>query len=552
MNKFLKWILYKKTTNSNIMSVFMIGFMIVVFTMAIYFSGGTTSLVHSLYVPIIFSVIIFGRKGGFIAATISGLAVGPYMPASTYLMIMQGPSQWIFRILFFNFIAFLLSKLIESLKTYHILDQERAFVDKTGYPSINKLVVDINKRIESRKDDRFSAICFEFKNMSLISRYISNDVSENAFLKILEIGVDNFYADQIYVISYNKFIVFLPGHEYKRTVLLAGKFIEIFEYPIYVDSLPISVVLECGIASYPMHCNDGDELVKKLRYSLKQASALKTNIVVYNDFMEIEGKRYYKILVSLYHSLQNNSFYLVYQPKYLIKEKRIIGVEALIRIDDEIFKSISIGQFIQMAEEVGFIGEISKWVIENAVNQIKKWQEMGIYIPVSVNLSPLDFNDERILNYTNVILKRYGVSPCSLEFEMTERSLIEDEEKVFGILRKIKDKGIDISIDDYGTGYNSIKYLSNRDTPFNFIKIDKIFVDKINERQNQLLLYGIIESAHASNIRVVAEGVETKEQLKLLEIAGCDIAQGYYLSKPLSPQDLINILSIDEMMELKV
>src|SRR5690606_37130878 len=140
-------------------------------------------------------------------------------------------------------------------------------------------------------------------------------------------------------------------------------------------------------------------------------------------------------------------------------------------------KNISISQLINMAEDVGFISEITKWVISTSTKQIKSWLTLGIETKVSINLSSLDLNDDAVVSHTMKCLELNGIEPCMLEFELTERTIIKDEQKVLSVLHKSKEEGIKISLDDYGTGHNSLIYLLNSSFPFNFIKIDKNFVD---------------------------------------------------------------------------
>ena len=237
-------------------------------------------------------------------------------------------------------------------------------------------------------------------------------------------------------------------------------------------------------------------------------------------------------------------FNLVYQPKINLKNNEVVSTEALLRIKFEGYKDISMEQLISMAEDVGFIGEITKWVINTSIKQIKEWQSSGITSKVSINLSSIDLNDDTIINYTTNCLATHGVNPSMLEFELTERSIIKDEQKVLSVLKKIKDAGIQISLDDYGSGHNSLGYLVNRLFPFDYIKIDKIFINNIADEQNKVLIQGIIETAHVLGINVIAEGVETEEQVDVLKNIDCDIIQGYYFSRPLSPEDLIEYIRI--------
>ncbi|HHZ00182.1 MAG TPA: EAL domain-containing protein, partial [Tissierellia bacterium] len=206
---------------------------------------------------------------------------------------------------------------------------------------------------------------------------------------------------------------------------------------------------------------------------------------------------------------------------------------------------ISVQQLITIAEEVGFINEITKWVIKKVIKQIKHWKSQGIDMNVSINLSSRDFN-ESICEYTLNCLKCHDIEPTALEFEFTERSIIEDEERVLSELSLLKKLGVKLSLDDYGTGHNSLHYLTNPSFYFDYIKIDRAFINAITEEKTRLLISGIIDTAHVQGIEVIAEGVETHEQLKIISEINCDHVQGYYFSKAMPPESLSHLIAIGE------
>ncbi len=201
---------------------------------------------------------------------------------------------------------------------------------------------------------------------------------------------------------------------------------------------------------------------------------------------------------------------------------------------------------ITIAEEAGFINEITKWVIKKVVKQINDWKEDGLEIKVSVNLSPQDFN-ESIYDFTRKCLGFYDIEPSALEYELTERSTIEDESTVLSELTMLKNSGVKLSLDDYGTGHNSLFYLTNSAYYFDYIKIDKAFIKEITEEKTKLLIAGIIDTAHVQGMEVIAEGVETREQLDILAEINCDHAQGYYFGDAIPPEELVKQIEIGEL-----
>lgn len=511
----------------------------------VYFTGGTTSFVHLMYIPIFISVFLFGIKAGIYASVIAGLALGPYMPLVVNEGIMQETRSWVFRIIMFIIIVIVVGLLLRYIKAINESEKRRAYIDvHTGYPNSNKLIEDLNKMIIEQKYKTLSLVVFEYKNREMINQYVDHETGTKSFINLIKNADEFFNSCNLYTVSTNKFIIIIPDYDYKRAYSMANEFTDKTKQPMFVDTLPISLIVKGGIVNFPMHSKEINDLVLKLDKVLSQVEKSQKNITIYDNKLEFESIKYYNTLVSMYYSLQNGMFKLVYQPKISLKNNEVISTEALLRIKYDTYNNISISQLINMAEDVGFISEITKWVIKNSVMQIKLWQEVGINIKVSINLSTIDLNDDSIINYTKNCLLTNKVDASMLEFELTERSIIEDEQKVLIVLNKIKKEGMKISLDDYGTGHNSLSYLVNASFPFDYIKIDKMFIDKLGEEQNEVLLAGIIDTAHVLGIDVVAEGVETENQTEILKRIGCDIIQGYYCSEPLSPEELTEYIKI--------
>lgn len=520
-----------------LIAIFLIGALV-------YWTGGTTSFVHLMYIPILFSVFLFGIKAGIFFSIIAGLILGPYMPMVVSQGIMQETRSWVFRIFMFITIVLVVGSLQSYVKKIHELEKKRAFTDLiTGFPSLNKFKDDLRQYIELENGKPLNFIIFQFSNKEMIEQYVDQHTSNRAYINLLEMA-DKFFQDSsTYVAIPNRFIVSVPDCSIDEVHSMANKFISMTREPMYIYGLPISVIVKGGIISYPAHGRDLNEIILKLEKVLSQISRAQSDIIIYDDEFEAERTKYYNTLLSLYHSLKNDMFTLAFQPKVQIDNNRIIGVEALLRPRDN-SHNISIQQLIKMAEEVGFIGEISKWVIESSIKQIKEWAEWGLAVKVAVNLSLLDLKDDSIIEFTVSCLKFYGVDPSFIEFELTERSIVEDEHRIMDALKRIKEAGIKLSLDDYGSGYNSLNYLANPILYFDHIKIDKSFIENITQEQGKLLCEGIIKTAHVLGIKVIAEGVETEEQVNILRAINCDYAQGYYFYKPMPKDELLYHLKI--------
>ncbi len=260
---------------------------------------------------------------------------------------------------------------------------------------------------------------------------------------------------------------------------------------------------------------------------------------------QIEARRYMEMLLRV--ALTKNQFVLLFQPKMSTKSGRICSVEALLRWYHPELGWFSPEVFIPIAEESGLISPLGHWVLSTVCEKIKKWHEMGYdYLKVSVNLSGHQFKKGDLVEDIANILWQTQITPYSLELELTESVLMENTEKYVLMLDVLKSMGIAISIDDFGTGYSALSYL--RRFPIDTLKIDKSFIRDINKKtqDEDSIIQAIIAMAKGLKIKTVAEGVETKEQADFLIAQGVDELQGYYISMPLTEDELLLALHEDK------
>lgn len=326
--------------------------------------------------------------------------------------------------------------------------------------------------------------------------------------------------------------------------MIACKILEALSSATVLKGREVSSSTSIGITLYPEDGADPDTLLKNADTAMYQAKESGRNTYRFYS-SEMNSKALEQLLLAndLRRALERDEFYLDYQPQIDLHEGRIIGTEALLRWHHADFGKISPAQFIPLAEETGLILSIGQWVLAKACQQTRAIQQCcNIPLRVAVNLSTKQFQDPKLPSYIKEILTDTGLAAQDLELEITESILMENVERAQQILLQLKDMGVTLAIDDFGTGYSSLSYL--RTFPIDRLKIDKSFIQKITTLpDNAAITKAIIALGHSIDVKIVAEGVERKEELMYLLENNCDAVQGFYFSHPIAPESLINKIS---------
>jgi diguanylate cyclase (GGDEF)-like protein/PAS domain S-box-containing protein len=319
---------------------------------------------------------------------------------------------------------------------------------------------------------------------------------------------------------------------------VAKRVVETLSQPFILSADPIYIGASVGVALYPGDGLDAESLFRTAdiaMYSAKNQG--NSNYQFFDARMDARSKEKLMLELGLRHALEMQALYLVYQPKYELATSRIVGIEALLRWHSPEFGMVSPDSFIPIAEDTGLIIPIGEFVIKEACRQAKLWQDSLPDVPVAVNLSMRQFRDENLLPFIESTLQEMALSPDLLELELTESLIMDDLERNTRVLSRLKKMGLKISIDDFGTGYSSLSYIKR--LPIDTVKIDKSFVlDLTRDMGDKAIVSTIITMAKNMNLHVLAEGVETTEQLNYLRQEGCHHAQGFLLGQPLSADQL--------------
>lgn len=306
-----------------------------------------------------------------------------------------------------------------------------------------------------------------------------------------------------------------------------------FAKPIKIETDTINIKTSMGIAKFPEDSNKADELIMFTDTAMYVAKKEETvSYVFFNNQMATSIAHKLEVENKLRNAIENNGFYLVYQPQINVSNGEIVGAEALLRMRDE---QLSPGVFIPVAEDIGCIVAIGRIVTKLAVEQVSKWKKQGKKIvPIAINFSAKQANEERYYDFLTELLEEYEVEAKWIQLELTESIFIDNKQEALQLIYRLHKLGIKISLDDFGTGYSSINYLSY--LPIDKLKLDKSLSDQYQNEKDKAIIKNSIELAHDLNMEVVAEGVEEKNQVEVLREYGCDTIQGYYYSKPLTNQ----------------
>lgn len=305
--------------------------------------------------------------------------------------------------------------------------------------------------------------------------------------------------------------------------------------PFYYDGIEEYINYSMGITFYPKDGNDFDNLMMNAdtaMYKVKRGG--KNNYAFYHDEMKHEIKKKKEIEKLLRHAVKEDGLYLVYQPQVDVVSGEIEGFEALVRLKDNM---ISPGVFIPIAEDTGDIIDIGRWVVKEALSQMSKWKKKGFKEKsIAINYSVKQLRDKGYLQYLINTAKEYGISLDKIEIEITEGIFLEKDDSIIDFLKEIRKMGIKLALDDFGSGYSSLSYLTY--IPVNKIKLDKSINDKFLEYENITVIESVISLAHGLSLKITAEGIEDIENFEKIKKSGCDYVQGYVFSRPLKKEDV--------------
>lgn len=408
----------------------------------------------------------------------------------------------------------------------------------TGLPKRKILIDAFNARMKLSERKEIAIYVVNIDRLHSINELYGRDVGDEVIIKLgkrlkeLFKGNNTVFREDHFYLSLDD----VSADELEET---GEKVLSVLSKPFEIDGRTFRMTVSVGISHYPSTGENIEVLLQQADIAMSKVKSDGKNnyaLILPEDITEIERKR--KLEFDLKGILDRGELYLAYQPEVYLETGEIRGAEALLRWEHPELGNISPVEFIPVAEETGMINEIGKWVMHKAISQAKEWHDEGLKICLAVNISYVQFKDQALVQNILDILDSVGFDPNYLIIEITE-SLMKDLHRVDLVTKKLKEHKIRIAIDDFGTGYSSLSVLGSM--YIDMIKIDRTFVKDLPTDQTSVQMVNtMIQIGKNLDSTIIAEGVETVEQLEFLLENGCEFAQGYYFSRPVPSEGILS------------
>lgn len=411
--------------------------------------------------------------------------------------------------------------------------------DLTGLPNRRNLLKRLEYEVEecNKLDTSFALFLLDVNRFKNVNDGLGHKVGDLFLKEISErlLAIDS-QKDNFYRLNGDEFVYLLK--DVSKMEEMTEQMLTVFKNSFCFLGYEFYSSASIGISLFPEHGTSVSDMIKSADMAMYAAKKKNGNVsVVYSENVNGMNDALLMLETKLHHALQNNTFELHYQPKIALETGEMQGMEALIRWTDDELGFIPPDQFIPFAEECGLISDIGQWVLYKATAQAKAWNdEYGLNLRVAVNISPKHLAEQTFVQNLKKILENTQINPTQLEIEITEMSMLDQNNELISKIQQLKEMGITISIDDFGTGYSSLSYL--KQFPIDALKIDRSFIQNMSrEESGMAMVEAIVKIAHALNLGVVAEGVEELKELEILKDYSCEYVQGYYFSRPLNIRD---------------
>ncbi len=434
------------------------------------------------------------------------------------------------------------AEIDDRINKDRIIDYLENFDSSTDLPN-KKALMNILKEMKGVKEHFISLVVIgldEFRKVNEAYSWTFGDKLIQSISDRLKKDLPNECI--LFKLSGDEFAFIFRDNKLKNLINVVEEVSDSFKKPFKVGEFDVLIGSSIGISSYPFDTDDPVELFRFATNAMIHTKEVnKGRYEFYSAEMNDSARLRMTMINELRNAIDGDEFELLYQPIIDVKSKKVNGMEALIRWDNKNLGPISPTVFIPLAEKTDLMISIGEWVLKRSLLETKRIHDAGYgELVVAVNVSVMQFLDVRFIDLLKATIIETGIDATKVTIEITEGLFINDLDKILQVLNEIKSMGISISVDDFGTGYSSLSYIKN--LPLSKLKIDRSFISGIDEDMSQKLVSAIIGLAHNLNLSVVAEGIETQEQLEYIESKNCEELQGYYYSKPLPFDEFLEFI----------
>ena len=404
-----------------------------------------------------------------------------------------------------------------------------------GLHNREKFVEILNQKITLDNPSFVGVIVVNIKRFKDVNDTLGHQLGDKMLMSIGQ-RLEEFYEfDTLAHLGADQFGIFCISDSLQSLNQFIDGTHKIFEKTFHLEGLDLSLSANIGVCVYPQHSDVGHSLVRLAEVAMYQAKEQHTDVAIYDSSKDIHSVKQLTLMGELPEAIKNGNLILHYQPVLDLSGDRhqVAKVECLVRWIHPKFGFIPPDEFISLAEQTGQITYLTHWVLETAIAQIAESTKRGYDLRFAVNLSAVDLLKGDLHNVIPKLLEKHGVTSKNLVLEITESSVVQDPENAINTLNALRDLGMSLSIDDYGTGYSSLSQLKH--LPVHELKIDKSFVLNLpQEEDDAVIVRSTINLGHTMGLKIVAEGVENEATLSFLHDAGCDYAQGFFISRPIA------------------
>ena len=531
-----------------IIAILIVALLLIAVVLLVYFTGGVRFVyAHLIYVPILLSAVFFGISGATVTAILAGISLGPFMPVDTLTGEQQHAINWLLRLGIFTVVGsmsgFSVDALHRAAQKVYLAANHDSF---TGLPNQHHMQRTLEELIQDHENTTVKLLVINIDNYIELF-YTFGAETCNSLLKHVYLRLQKLIPGDplIFQLQTNKFGIILVDSGFNTAMendIIRYASSAFQKVTFEVENIPLYIEFSVGIASYPEHTNHADVLIQKAGIALYSAKKKLANYAYYDPHSDWTNIGNLELIGSVPKALDQEQFVLYYQPIYNIQHNVICGVEALVRWRHPLKGLLQPGDFITEVERTALIHPFTRWVLSTALDQIKIWLDLGHRISVSVNISAKSLKDTELTSFIQKELTRTKVPPENLELEITENAVMDDYQNAVEILSVIRDLGVKVSIDDFGTGLTSLAYL--KELPIDTVKIDRTFIQNVShDISDQAIVSATLTMANSLGLLVTAEGVENENTVTLLRKLGCDKVQGYYYYKPAPVKDITALLN---------